>query len=332
MTTVTRSLVLVSVSALALASSACGSKSNLKATGRSGGVVGTGQTGGSPGGTGGKAVDATGGQLGSGGAPSTGDHGSGGVAGGGGGFGFGGAASSAGFDGGPVDVLPVSCHEDGGQGLPAAARQCTQDADCTIAVLRPCCGMDIAYGEAKVESSNYAACVGTPTCDGLGCARLNGVVTDTGRSTIVAQPLEHVAVRCSNHLCTTYLLDEVDAGIDTTPDAPSADAAPDAIPPCGDATCGPRQVCVLIGGGPVPLCVPTNDAGICDPQMVRVDSCSVGGGPTHYQPGCTTPPPSPSCRDFPDACSDVCSCVCGMSAAPLGGCLRTGAYYTCSYP
>ena len=45
-----------------------------------------------------------------------------------------------------------------------------------------------------------------------------------------------------------------------------------------------------------------------------------------------TPAPSPTCHDVPDACADICQCVCHMSAAPLGGCQRLGGYFSCSYP
>jgi len=143
-------------------------------------------------------------------------------------------------------------------------------------------------------------------------------------------------VSCVNGLCTTDLVNDLDGGaggVDVPAvDAPAADAVPDAAPLCGNAVCGAREVCVLVVGGPVPLCLPTNDGGTCDPSMVRVDSCSVGGGPGGYQPGCTTPAPSPTCHDVPDACADICQCVCHMSAAPLGGCQRLGGYFSCSYP
>ena len=127
-----------------------------------------------------------------------------------------------------------------------------------------------------------------------------------------------VVVHCVNQLCTTDVLDTVDGGQDTPAvDAPAADAALDARQPCGDDSCGPGQACFLIAGGAVPLCLPAGDAGTCGTDMVRVASCSVGGGPTFWEPGCTTPPPSPRCYDVPDACADPCSCVC-PSHSPWG--------------
>jgi hypothetical protein len=128
----------------------------------------------------------------------------------------------------------------------------------------------------------------------------------------------------------------LDATLDKPmPDAPALDTGLDASgQTCGDAACGPGQACVLKAGGPVPQCLaPTAaelDAGACSDGWVLVPSCSVGGGPTHYQPGCTTPPPSPRCYDVPGACEDICSCVCGL---PLDrGCNPGPGYYLCSYP
>jgi hypothetical protein len=247
----------------------------------------------------------------------------------------------------------LSCADDGGLGLPPAARRCGQDADCTIAIAARCCGPDLALGLAKSESSTYAGCLAPPPggCQGLGCAKYLGYLTDTGRATPVVgaseNPIDFVSVHCLSQLCTADVV-ERDAGADApTADAPRADApiadvpiadapatdgAPDAAAEkCGDAAaCGPRQACFLIGGGPVPLCESPIDAGTCREDLVLVASCSVGGGPTYWQPGCTPPPPSPKCTQLPDGCGDPCACLCPNTIA--GACHPMFGYIACSMP
>jgi hypothetical protein len=315
-----------------MAGLACGSKSGLKDGGQQ---PATGGNGG---------VTAAGGAPGSGGA-----NASGGVPGAGGAL----------VDG----SMGVPCADDGGLGLPPAARRCTRDSDCTIAIASRCCGPDLALGLAKSESSAYAGCLAPPTggCQGLGCAKYLGYLTDTGRTTPVVGTSE-ISVHCSSQLCTTDVV-ERDAAADAPPadapavDAPTADApiadtpmadapmadAPMADAPvvddardaagakCGDAAaCEPGQACFLIGGGPVPLCEAPVDGGTCREGLVLVTSCSVGGGSTYWQPGCTPPAPSPKCTSLPDACADPCSCLCPNTSA--GACHPMPGYTVCSMP
>jgi hypothetical protein len=195
---------------------ACDSKSDLGDAG-GGGNLGTGGTvgsGGSPG---------TGGAVGSGGNLATG-----GKMGSGGASGAGGATSDASF--------AVSCGDSGSAisaaGLPTAARACTQDSDCTIAVAARCCGTDQALGEAAAESSAYASCLVLPAgaCSGLGCAKSLGYTTDTGRTTPMnsstPQPIDLVSVQCLNQLCTTDVINSQDGGWDVAP-TDSSDAKAD---------------------------------------------------------------------------------------------------------
>jgi len=202
----------------------CNTKSDLSDAG-GGGDSGTGGfvgSGGNPG-TGGKVGSGgnsgTSGTVGSGGNPGTG-----GIVGSGGSPGTGGVASDA--------SLPTACGDGGSTisaaGLPIAARACTRDSDCTIAIAARCCGADQALGEAKAESSAYASCLVLPAgaCNGLGCAKFLGYTTDTGRTTPTdsssPQPIDLVSVQCINQLCTTDVVSTQDAGRDV---APGVDAA-----------------------------------------------------------------------------------------------------------
>lgn len=328
-----RNRALAVAAATALAAFACGSKSGLKSgagTSPTDAPLRPSETGGSPG---------LGGTLGGGAIVGSGGvSGNGGVSAVGGSFGFGGVPAVGGSAGAtaisPADAwVGVSCIEDGGRGLPSAARRCTQDGDCTIGVARNCCGPDDAFGEAQSQVDTYASCLmRIGLCGAMGCSKtIFPFVTDTGRvspaGAVRALP-DSVVVHCVNQLCTTDVMDTVDGGQDAPAvDAPAADAALDARQPCGDASCGPGQACFLIAGGAVPLCLPAGDAGTCGTDMVRVASCSVGSGPTRWEPGCTTPPPSPQCYDIPDACADPCSCVC-PSRSPWG-CGTGPGYLTC---
>jgi len=213
-----RSFALLATGMAALLA-ACGSSSSL---GDSGDKPGTGGAGGTP---------QTGGNSGSGGTPGTG----GGVASGGSPGTGGNVASggSPGTGGGTSDGgLEVSCSNDGGVGLSAAGRQCTQDSDCTIAIAAKCCGADQALGEAKAQSSTYASCLALPAgaCKGLGCAKFLGYTTDTGRTTPMgsasSQPIDLVSVHCLNQLCTTDVVDTGDGGRDVAlvVDANASDA------------------------------------------------------------------------------------------------------------
>lgn len=281
-----------------------------------------------------------GGTPGAGGATASGGvSGTGGLAGNGGALGSGGAPLDSG----------VTCAADGAVEVPAAARRCSRAADCTIVIAARCCAEDRALGVATSEAAAYAACLALPpdACQGLGCAKEMGLLTDTGRSTsgvgaATGGPIDLVVVGCSNQLCTTDVISRIDggrdapaldAGLDAALDAPAADAGVDLAPqPCGDAACRSGQACALVAGGPQPPCVAPTDAGTCPEGpfygLVLVDSCSQTGG-SHHQPGCTTPPPSPRCYDLPDGCGDYCSCVCRSSG---GNCSPGPGYYYCGFP
>ncbi len=273
-------------------------------------------------GAGGVKTDAgtgTGGVLGTGGMGTDAGTGTGGA------IGTGGVASDAGSG--------IACTDDGGVGLAAVARQCTQDSDCTILTLATCCGADSARGIAKAQANAYAGCFALPSgaCSGLGCAKYLGYLTDTGKTTpfegTATQPIDLVSVGCLGHLCMTDVVVPADAG----QDVPSAvDAAPDAgIQSCGSTTCHSGQACVLRSGGPAPLCQALGDGG-CPPGLVYAFSCYIPGAGVQVSPGCTEPAPAPGCVDLPDACSDLCSCIC----PPVGGgeCIVTSAYVLCGYP
>jgi hypothetical protein len=320
-----RSSVVLVAGMVSLLALACGSKSVMRDGGGppgTGGPAGTAQTvasGGNPG---------TGGRVGSGGSLGTGGgnpEAGGWVANGGG----------LGTDGGASDVsTQVACSDDGGVGLPAAARQCTQDSDCAIVIVPGCCARDQALGEAKSQASTYAGCLGRGlgTCDLPLCGMFYGYTTDTGRITPVgdssSRPIDYVSVHCLNQLCTTDVVDGQDARLDA---APVTDVTVDlASQACGDTACGPRQVCVLMSGGAMPRCEPQGDGGVCSLGLVPIDTCSSPGG-TYFRPGCTDPRPTPKCFDLPDACGDVCSCVCHISGSNAG-CFQGPGYMICSYP
>jgi hypothetical protein len=258
-----------------------------------------------------------------------------------------GTGGATGTGGGTGDAgVGLACSDDAGLGLAAVARQCTQDSDCTIHVATTCCGPDLALGMATDQESAYSGCFALPSgaCNGLGCAKYVGLQTDTGKITPFlgpgTQPLDSVSVHCVAHSCTTDVLTPADAGQDAPPvvdaatdagqDAPStADSALDSGgKSCGKTTCHSGQACVLSGGGPVPRCEPATDAG-CSFGLVYADVCysQLYG---QVSPGCADPSPAPGCVDLPDACSDLCGCVCPL--APGGGCIVTPQYVLCSYP
>jgi hypothetical protein len=309
------------VAALALI---VGCDSALKTSGTppAGGATGSAQTGGAPG---------VGGISGGGGIrDSGGTSGNGASAGSSGAVGTGGSPSDGGSS-------VRSCSQDGGRGLPSAARGCAQDSDCQIEIAPNCCSPEDAYGVAVSQAGAYQNCFLRIGLCGMVCAgntKYYGYATDTGRITPEgssgAMPIHAVAVHCVNQLCTTDVVDTVDGGQDAAVlDAPAADSVPDSGQTCGDAACGPGQACALIGGGPVPPCEAATDAGSCSDGLVLVASCSGYGAAIERRPGCSTPPPSPKCYAKPDACTDFCSCLCGYGGA---GCFRTGAYFTCALP
>jgi hypothetical protein len=239
----------------------------------------------------------------------------------------------------------LACTDDAGLGFAAVARQCTEDSDCAIHVAATCCGADRALGIATAQASTYSACFALPSgaCSGLGCAKSLGYRTDTGKTTPLpgkdTQPIDLVSVQCVAHLCTTDVLTQADAGQDAPPvvdaatdagqDAPSAaDVAPDTGGQhCGNTTCYAGQACVLSGGGPAPRCQPPVDGG-CDFGLVLTNYCDSYSG--QFSPGCTDPIWSPGCVDLPDACSDLCGCICHSGGG--GGCIVTPEYVLCSYP
>ncbi len=305
---------------------ACGTKPGLRDAPGTGGAAGATQTAGSGGNLG------TGGVVGSGGHPGTGGGlGGGGSPGAGGSVGSGGSPGTGGVS--PDAGSQVACTDDGGAGLPAVARRCTQDSDCTIVIAAKCCGADQALGEAKSQSSTYASCLALPpgACMGLGCAKFIGYSTDTGRTTpagSTTSPIDFVAVHCRNQLCTTDVVDVQDAGRDV---APVVDAAVDLVAQsCGDAgACGSGQACVLSSGGPAPRCQGQDDGGACGFGLVPVNACGSPGG-TQYRPGCADPTPVPKCVGLADGCSDPCSCVCPPAGG--GSCYKGPGYTICGYP
>ena len=208
--------------------------------------------------------------------------------------------------------------------MPAAARRCTQDSDCTIAVAPRCCGADQAIGEAKSQSGTYATCLALPpgACQGLGCAKFLGYSTDTGKTTPVGgssdNPLDWVTVHCLNQICTTDVLAAQDGGLD----APEADALADSAVTttgdggstvCGSSVCTATQLCIrpYCGGGTAPPCLTPLDGGGCPVGFTYVSSCPpemLGRGS-----GCTPVPcvdPPPFCLDVPAACSAKLTCTC----------------------
>jgi hypothetical protein len=282
---------------------ACGKATQHAADGSSGGAgaVGTDASAG------------TGGLTGTGGGTGTGT----------GGAGTGGTAGDAGTG--------VACSDDGGLGFSAAARQCTQDSDCAIHIAATCCGADRALGIAKAQANAYAGCFALPpgACNGRGCAKFIGYVTDTLKTTpfqgTSTQPLDLVSVQCVAHLCTTDVLTPADAGQDAPP---SGDAALDAATPsCGNTTCHSGQTCLRVMPGVVPRCLPLVDGG-CPEGLVQVATCG-GGYLPPQSPGCADPSPTPYCADIPDGCSDLCDCLCPYAG---GGCYMTAAYMACAYP
>jgi hypothetical protein len=245
-----------------------------------------------------------------------------------------------------VDAIAARvCGQDGGRGLPDAARRCDRDEECTVQIARNCCGADEAFGVAVSLVDDYLGCFVRIGLCGMVCGggpKDYRYVTDTGRFTPAGSagemPIGSVAVRCLDQVCTTDVVDAVDGGldgaanipaVDATADAPEPDVTIDAGQPCGDAACGAGQACVLITGGPVPPCEPPNDAGICPSGLVQVSSCTGYGAAVDRRPGCSMQQPRPTCYTLPDACSDVCSCVCGGGGL---GCHWTGAYFTCTMP
>jgi len=243
-----------------------------------------------------------------------------------------GSGGNLGAGGSTLDTGPqVVCSDDGGVGLPATARPCAQDSDCTVVIAAKCCGADLALGVAKAQTSAVASCLALPpgACSGLGCAKFIGYTTDTGQMTpaggLSAQPIDLVSLHCLNQLCTTDVVDVQDTGRDAPP---AEDTAAD-LPPqsCGDAgACGSGQACILKGGGPVPRCQPQDDGGACAFGLIPVDPCGSTGG-VGYRPGCTDPTPTPQCIGLADGCGDPCSCVC-----PGAYCYQGPGYRICSYP
>jgi hypothetical protein len=123
-----------------------------------------------------------------------------------------GGSSSTG-DGYP-DASPgsIACRDDGGIGLARAARQCTSDADCQVVIGPTCCGADSAFGIAKSQVQAYASCVGLSpnACQGLGCAKSQGYITDTGEMTVWegagSNPMSQIAVHCEADRCTSSVI------------------------------------------------------------------------------------------------------------------------------
>jgi hypothetical protein len=117
------------------------------------------------------------------------------------------------------------------------------------------------------------------------------------------------------------VVSSADAGQDVPP---AEDAAADANQSCGDTTCHSGQACVMSAGAYIRPCTAPVDGG-CPLGLVPVAACGEGYLPA-LSPGCIDPPPTPSCVDIPDACDDLCNCVCH---AP---CRATGTSYVCEYP
>lgn len=271
----------LSIGGVIVLTSACGSPSNTNDGGNlagTGGAAGTGE-----GGSGGQS--ATGGIFGSGGArfgrggsvsgaAGTSGGGSGGQSETGGIFGSGGTAGSGvdsgrGVGGSDSDVA-VACTDDGGVGLPGAARRCSNDSDCTIAIAITCCGVDLAIGEAKSEAGAYAGCLALPAgaCASLGCAKLDGYSTDSGKTTpdvaSAVNPIDWVVVRCSNGLCASDVAQPSCDGGACQPEVGSSSCSssctggndcPDRCSP----VCAQGKLCCPWAGG---ACLP-NDAGGC---------------------------------------------------------------------
>ena len=258
---------------------------------------GLGSTGGSPN-TGG--TTPAGGSTGSGGATRAGGTtalggatGTGGFTGTGGVIGTGGVASDAGSG--------IVCTDDGGVGLAAVARQCTQDSDCTILAAAACCGADSARGIAKAQASAYSACFRCPLgrAAALHAQHTLGYVTDTGKTTpfegTTVQPIDLVSVGCVGHLCTTdVVLPPADAGQDV---GPSVDAS------------SPAALCTATGGQVVStLC--------CTSVTDFPSSCLVG-----------------ACGCAPSNSHTVSTCTCATGCfAPGYGCVTctVGADQTCN--
>jgi hypothetical protein len=258
--------------------------------------------------------------VGSGGADALAVTGSGGLPGAGSG-GIPGTGDGA-ADGGEQVACP-----DGGLGLPAAARPCEQDSDCTLAIEGSCCGPTLALGVAKSQAASYASCFALPpgSCDLYMCPASLGYTTDTGRTTAEGRVADQVSVRCLHRLCTSDVAGVQDAGRDAPPAVDADVELPTQT--CGDAAaCALGQACVLSGGGPVPRCQEQEDGGVCVFGLVPVASCSSSSGMT-YGPGCADPAPTPQCRGLADGCGDPCSCVC-----PGAGCYPGPGYTICSYP
>jgi hypothetical protein len=260
---------------------------------------------------------------------------SGGVAGGSAGaMGAGGMMGTGGATGGDASA-GVVCSDDTGSGFSAFARQCAQDSDCTIRIAQNCCGASDALGIAKAQVAAYGNCFGLPPggCGQLGCASFTGFVTDTGKTTpwlgSATQPIDFVSVNCLGHLCTTDVVLPPDAGQDVSS---GLDQAVDTGgQSCGKATCTSDQVCVLVSGGPAPLCHAPGDGG-CPPDWVYTTSCYDPSMGAQVSPGCSEPSlsPAPHCVDVPAACSDLCSCICHVGGGV--GCVVTPAYLFCGYP
>jgi hypothetical protein len=110
------------------------------------------------------------------------------------------------------------CWDDGGR-LVTTARACQEDGDCAILFAPSCCGADSAVGVVKSEQTAFASCFGLPpnACQGLGCAKFVGYVTDTGKMTpydaTVQNPRDLVTVHCVAKLCTTDVV-SLDGGHD----------------------------------------------------------------------------------------------------------------------
>jgi hypothetical protein len=339
----------LAVGGFAILTLACGSQSGLGGSGGqsgTGGAAGAGQTGGINGGGGGTGQGGSksqGGAPGTGGAATGGTLGTGGSTAKGGASGTGGILGAGGGTGGAAADAGVACTDDAGSALPAAARRCIHDSDCTIAVAQRCCGLDQAIGEATSQSGTYAACLALPpgACQGLGCAKMLGYSTDTGKTTPVevssGNPLDWVTVHCLDQICTTDVLATQDGGRDAqTADAP-VDAA--VTPPgdggssvCGSSVCTATQLCVRpsCAGGTAPPCVAIGEAGACPTGYTFSSFCqyATGGG---AGPGCLPPPcvsPPPFCLDTPAACDAklTCGClpatVCGTGG---GGCMMISA-------
>lgn len=196
--------VIAAVGALVIP--ACGgSETSSSAQGGAGGSAAGGETGG--GGV------AAGGSSTSGGASGTGGHE--GVFGGNAGDRPSGTGGAAMID---ASVDTSFCWGDAGR-LVTSARACTQDTECAITVAPRCCGADGAVGILKSDQMAFASCFALPpnACQGLGCAKFIGYMTDTGKTTeydrTVKNQLDLVTVHCIAKVCTTDVV-VLDAGRD----------------------------------------------------------------------------------------------------------------------